>query len=222
MNDPCEPACGGPGALRHGSGDPHGEPSGHGSFGCQEPRLLAAELSLLAHLLSQPVAESLEALEEEALTSAPWLADVLPELRQLPLDAWQGEHTRLFVNGFPKTICPPFVSFWRHGQWGGPLEGVLFQLYQRIGLEVAEGQPLDYLGVLLQASSYCLEVMASKPVDVVSPESEVLTHLLRDHLLLCLPEFAAALRQSAGLIFYRTLGERFERLAVRLAAGGVT
>jgi TorA maturation chaperone TorD len=177
---------------------------------------LAAELTLLAHLLSQPVADSIAALREEA-EHAPWLLELLPELQQWPLDAWQGEHTRLFVNGFPKTIAPPFASAWRHGQWGGPRDGLLLDLYQQLGLQRIDTPP-DYLGTLLQVTAFCLQQMATSPEQNREQLQPVLTRLVGDELLPWLPAFATALQEGAELALYRSLGARCQAIMQPLRA----
>ena len=76
------------------------------------------ELRDLAFLLGRPDAEGPAVLGEMA-ASRPWLAEAVTEIRALPLEEWQGEHTRLFVTGYPHTPCPPFASAWLDGRMQG-------------------------------------------------------------------------------------------------------
>ena len=79
-------------------------------------------LQLAAMLLGRPDENSLPTLRELATEHA-WLRPPVDELMDLPLQEWQGEHTRLFINGYPKTPCAPFESIYRHGRMAGPACG---------------------------------------------------------------------------------------------------
>ena len=69
----------------------------------------AQTLRLYSGLLASPGSGSLEVLRELA-GEHEWLRQPLAELENLPLGEWQAEHTRLFISGHPKTVCPPFES----------------------------------------------------------------------------------------------------------------
>ncbi len=56
------------------------------------------QLRVLAALLAHPAEDALDALRD-LLPRAPWLAECIVELEGPTLEGWQGEHTRLFVNG---------------------------------------------------------------------------------------------------------------------------
>ena len=161
------------------------------------------ELQLLSALFAAPTAESLTLLREEA---APyyWLQPALDELTQWPLDHWQAEHTRLFINGYPDTPCIPFASHWRHGCMQGPVVDELADLFHRIGV-ASDGMPNDYLGVLLEVAAL---LDGERP-----PGYEVLLQELWSmHLQPWLPRMAAALREHSRLQLYRTLGIRLQAL----------
>ncbi|MBF0124470.1 MAG: molecular chaperone TorD family protein [Magnetococcales bacterium] len=176
-----------------------------GKFDVIVSRMEARQLLLLAGLLAYPEEASYAVLVEVAATDAPWLAAALPELQAIALDAWQGEHTRLFINGFPKTICPPFESVWRHGCMAGAAAEQLSILYQQAGLEWFGGSAPDYLGVILECVAYCL---------TTSDDSlqSVLEQLVTDHLRLWVPTFAATLSRETDLVLYRLLGEQLQKL----------
>ena len=86
------------------------------------------ELRVLSMLLGAPDGDAREAVADLA-RQFPWLDAATAQLRKLPLEEWQAEHTRLFVNGFPSTPCPPFESAYRDGHLFGArvdeLEGKL-------------------------------------------------------------------------------------------------
>ncbi len=173
-------------------------------------------LRLLAALLAQPEDDALDALRDQ-LGTAPWLAPAIAELEALPLTEWQGEHTRLFVNGYPRTPCPPFESAYRHGQMGGSAREELSGLYARAGLR-ATGAPPDYLGTLLEYAAFLTEqcTQPAGPTEARTgedPPGNLLAALWEEHLSTWLPRFASDLRDAAALELYRILGAQIAELA---------
>ncbi|MBF0160538.1 MAG: molecular chaperone TorD family protein [Magnetococcales bacterium] len=168
----------------------------------------ASQLRVLAGILAYPETESYAFLAESAATDAPWLSAALPELQTIALDTWQGEHTRLFINGFPKTVCPPFESVWRHSRMDGLAREQLLQIYSQAGLELVDGSVPDYLGVLLECSAYCL-TMADHSLH------PLLEQLVNDHLRLWVPDFATTLEREAELSLYRLLAQQLQLLFER-------
>lgn len=75
-------------------------------------------LLFAAQLLGVPDATALATLQAMQPTW-PQLQPAVLELQGLPLGEWQAEHTRLFISGYPHTACPPFESFYRHGDLHG-------------------------------------------------------------------------------------------------------
>lgn len=114
------------------------------------------ELRVLSRLLAHPEGDALEGLKE-VVPHYPWLAEAVAELEGITMEQWQGEHTRIFINGFPRTLAPPFMSAWSEGQMAGHGVRALRQVYQATGLEPAEGMPGDYLGTMLEFLAYLLE-----------------------------------------------------------------
>ena len=159
------------------------------------------ELRTLATLLAQPEGDALDALRD-LLPSAPWLAEGVAELGKVPMEHWQAEHTRLFINGWPKTPCPPFESAYRQGQMSGTAVGDLDDLYQRAGLQASE-VPSDYLGTMLECAAWLSER---------DEGADLLRELADDHLSIWVPRFACDLQDSAALVLYRALGGRIARL----------
>lgn len=159
-------------------------------------------LRILAALLGSPTGESLAALREAAQELA-WLAPAVQELKTLPLDRWQGEHTRLFISGFPKTACPPFESAYRHGSMGGESVTQLLDLYERVGL-VPDGVQADYLGVALECAAYLLENEGT--------ESDTWRELWDEHLGRWVCKFAMDLVEQSRLELYRSLGRELAAL----------
>ncbi len=163
--------------------------------------VMSDELQLFALLLGAPEPESLVVLEAMA-EGHPWLAAPLAELKHLPLDKWQGEHTALFVSGYPHTIAPPFISALRHGQMGGGVEEALIDFYQRLGLQPDE-MPADYLGTLFECAAW----LQSQPDRAAEWEA-----LWQEYLLPALPDFSRRLIEHSGLQLYRAMGKRLEEI----------
>jgi TorA maturation chaperone TorD len=186
----------------------------------------AEDLKLLAALLAQPADDGLDLLRHW-LPGHPWLAPAIDELAGLPLAEWQAEHTRLFVNGYPKTPCPPFESAYREGRMGGTSGEQLRDLYRRVGL-AATGAPSDYLGALLECAAYltgqcgllqpplkhtAAPAGTSPPGTAGESPCTLLATLWHDHLGRWLPRFAQDLQDAAQLRLYRLLGERLAALS---------
>lgn len=163
----------------------------------------ARRLRQWAALLAYPEGEALAAVRE-LRTVADWPSSAaLAELAALPLERWQAEYTRLFINGYPTTPCPPFAT----AHWGPGVAEELQALYHRAGLH-APPEWADYLGTLLDCAAYLLEV---------APQAAVLAELRDDYLAVWLPRFAAALQTHAALQLYRELGAVLGEVPAELA-----
>lgn len=160
------------------------------------------EAILLAGLLAAPAEGALEVLREFQ-EQAPWLDRAINELELMPLDQWQGEHTRLFVTGYPKTVCPPFESAYREGRMDGNAAAELEALYAEMGLGVEE-MPADFLGTMLGCAGH----LAAEG----QAEGPQWRALWQDHLLEWVPDFTRDLRANSGLLLYRLLADRLELL----------
>lgn len=169
------------------------------------PNISPHKLRLLAGLLAMPGEESLAIVEELAQTET-WLQPAVTELQSesWTLQHWQGEHTYLFINGHPKTACPPFESSYIHGHQNGFVCDELLRIYQRIGLQPIEGVFPDYLGMILEVAAYLAE---QQPVD-----TETLETLWQTHLARWVPKFAKDLQQHSHLQLYQQLGVKLQEL----------
>ena len=164
--------------------------------------MVSRRLRSLALLLAHPGEDSLETVV--ALSqSEPWLQSAVHELKGMPLELWQAEHTRLFINGYPGTLAPPFESAYRHGQLYGAAAGELSDLYRQAGLGPSEAPP-DYLGTELEFAAWLLET---------KDPSALLSVLWEEHLALWLPRFCSDLARGARLKLYVSLAHELEQLA---------
>lgn len=166
-------------------------------------KVTAEQLEVLALLFGAPESGSLEVLEALAEKHL-WLASPLAELRQLPLERWQGEHTALFVSGYPKTVAPPFISAFRYGQMGGGIEEELLGFYHRLGLEPND-MPADYIGTLFECAAWLLSQQEERRAE--------LEELWQQYLLPVLPEFSECLIKQGGLQLYKAMGRELARIS---------
>ena len=162
-------------------------------------------LRLLSGLLASPGIESLEVLRELAAEHA-WMEKPVVELEQMPLEEWQAEHTRLFISGHPKTVCPPFESSFLSGTMFSTASDQLADLYRRAGLQ-AEGLPPDYLGTQLECAAYLSEQPCNHG-------SELLQELWQEHLAAWLPRFGSTLQKESRLLLYRLFGLQLTELSL--------
>lgn len=167
------------------------------------------QLQLMALLLGTPVRGSLEILETLA-GEHPWLAEPLAELGAVPLQQWQGEHTALFVSGYPKTVAPPFISALRHGSMGGGAEEDLRGFYRRLGVEPND-MPADYLGTLFECAAWLSSQQPERQAE--------LDELWQHYLLPVMPDFAQRLASHDGLKLYREMGRELIRIADFIGTG---
>ncbi|MDD3761619.1 MAG: molecular chaperone TorD family protein [Acidithiobacillus sp.] len=152
-----------------------------------------------AMALAEPDGESLDLLREQPYQPL-WLATALQELSSLPLDVWQGEHTRLFT--FP-ALCPPFASaYLEEGTLNGHRAAALETFYADLGL-LSTGLPADYLGTICECAAFLHEENGP----------EVLRGFCQDTLSDWLDRFLGDLTSQSELLFYRGLAQELARLA---------
>ncbi len=159
-------------------------------------------LYLLAHLLGAPEHDALEALGELSLTW-PWLSGAVEQARSVSLEHWQAEHTRLFLSGFPHTVCPPFASAYLHGCLGNSmlLEELRF-FYETLGLEVTAAGFEDFLGTMLECAAR-----------LVDPRYEVQLQWFWSHYLESwVPRFTNDLQHGTNMQLYRDIAIQIDTL----------
>jgi TorA maturation chaperone TorD len=156
-------------------------------------------LLFAAQLLGAPDATALATLQAMQPTW-PQLQPAVLELQGLPLGEWQAEHTRLFISGYPHTACPPFESFYRHGDLHGKAVDELEQLYLHAGLEPVADVSADYLGLMLEYAAYLVNLDTARA-------NEWHQELWQKHLNGWLPRFINDLRQHSFLQLYQLLAD---------------
>lgn len=161
---------------------------------------LSNELNLLASLLNAPDLCTKEAVLELA-EHYPWLKPATEELEKLPVDVWQAEHKRLFLDcAFALQPCD-FKQLTRRPH-GPPLK-TLQQLYKRMGLGFAETSA-DYFGTLLECAAY---LNANPNLGKI-----YWSELWHDHLACWIPGFCKELKAESRLAIYRVIAERLNML----------
>ncbi len=154
----------------------------------------AAELRFCAACLAEPNTGALAALDLASVWQ-PWLGSAIRQLMHAGLDAWRGEHTRLFV---VPALAPPFASAFREGGINGAASRAAEEFYATLGLATREGLPADYLGSLLECEAYLLENAAVQDAEAFR----------RTFIADWIERFVASLSEHSTLEFYRGLGER--------------
>jgi TorA maturation chaperone TorD len=167
----------------------------------------AQSLKLHGFLLRKPdqdLLDRLQTLSEEHR----WMQAGLHELTLTPLEAWQGEYTRLFVEGDPKTPAPPYESVYRQQERETQVLQRLQALYREAGLNIGE-KPADYLGTQL---AFAAQLAASDDPRA----SRWLVRLWRDHLQQWLPRFVADVCEHSQLLIYRLWGGQLTLLSKQM------
>ena len=111
----------------------------------------------------------------------------------------QAEYTRLFLNGYPRSVCPPYESVYleqrMHGEWEMKVEpGLIDHL----------ATELEFLAFLASAESL--------DGDMSTEARKASDEFLQTHLRRWTPRFIADLKAGAKLDCYRMLGELMENV----------
>lgn len=170
-------------------------------------KAIAQQLQLFSMLLGAPQVDSLDLLYA-LRRQHPWLQSPIDELEAISLQHWQGEHTMLFVNGYPRTVAPPFLSALRSGQMGGAEEEAMRDFYRQLGLEV-NAMPADYLGTTFECGAWLLLQEARR-----DDEFEVLWN---QHLYPAIADFARRLIEHPGLRLYQQMGMQLSLMIRQLS-----
>lgn len=134
-------------------------------------------------------------------------SSALEDLKSEPLEEVQYEYTRLFVNGYPKTACPPYESVYREGTMLGESAMDVYLIYRDWGLEVSEEEAGDHLAVMLEFLYYLASLRkVADDEEKLKAVEEAIEGFWRDHLKPWLPQFAGDLTESAEMPFYARLG----------------
>jgi TorA maturation chaperone TorD len=136
-------------------------------------------------------------LEDPSLPLSAFMQE-LGKLAALPLDQVQGEHTRLFINAYPRVPCPPYESVYREGELLGDVADRVALEYCRWGL--LSGEHVDHAGAELEFLAFLLTLGTFESLAAAD-------RFLKEHVLRWMPTWAEDLVLASQLGFYRAAGE---------------
>ena len=127
---------------------------------------------------------------------------LIAAFEQDELEIVQGEYTRLFINGYPKTPCPPYESVYREQRMLGNASLEVQESYMEWGMTV--DTPLsDHLATELEFLSF-LASAESEP-SIAEEAVEATQHFMTAHIDRWVPQFSNDLQKSATLDVYKQL-----------------
>ena len=109
---------------------------------------LAKEFFLVGKLFTYPTLEMKEELEKVVTEDS--FHNILSKVDSKNIENLQGEYTRLFVSGYPSTPCPPYFSAFKTGLVVSDHTDALYDIYDKYGIEIPEGQFPDFIPILME------------------------------------------------------------------------
>lgn len=120
----------------------------------------------------------------------------------------QAEYTRLFLNGYPRTICPPYESVYLEQRMHGEAAVAVAAAYAEWEMSVEPGL-IDHLATELEFLAFLAS--AESLENAVSEEArKAAERFTQQHLTRWTPQFVADLKAGATMDVYRMLGEVME------------
>ena len=125
------------------------------------------------------------------------------ELSELPRDQIEPDFVTLFINGYPKTIAPPYESLFRGSTTMlGPTSDDVIQYYVKYQLEPTEDSTLpDALSIELDFVGFLLSQ---------EPDNEDIKEFVNEHLLTWVFDFTDKIKESE-IEIYKKLADLFKR-----------
>jgi TorA maturation chaperone TorD len=123
-------------------------------------------------------------------------------------EALQAEYTRLFLNGYPRTICPPYESVYLEQRMHGEAAIAVAAAYAEWEMKVEPGL-IDHLATELEFLAF-LASAESLDGDMSAEARKTSNEFLQKHLRRWTPQFIVDLKAGAKLDAYRMLGELVE------------
>lgn len=120
----------------------------------------------------------------------------------------QAEYTRLFLNGYPRTICPPYESVYLEKRMHGESTVAVQAAYAEWEMSVEPGL-IDHLATELEFLAF-LASAESLDGDMSADARKAADAFMQQHLSRWTPQFVADLKAGAKLDAYRMLGELME------------
>ncbi|NTW47242.1 MAG: molecular chaperone TorD family protein, partial [Chlorobaculum sp.] len=123
-------------------------------------------------------------------------------------EALQAEYTRLFLNGYPRTVCPPYESVYLEQRMHGEAAVAVAAAYAEWEMKVEPGL-IDHLATELEFLAF-LASAESLDGDMSTEARKASDEFFQKHLRRWTPRFIADLKSGAKLDCYRMLGELME------------
>jgi len=127
-------------------------------------------------------------------------SEAIDELRTLPPEELQAEHTRLFINSFPTLPCPPYESAYREMLLMGDYAEEVSKYYSLYDLLIPEEDLPDHISYELDFMRFLLE----------EGDLELAREFFEEHILQWVPDFIADLKNESRLKFYRFVASFLE------------
>jgi TorA maturation chaperone TorD len=120
----------------------------------------------------------------------------------------QAEYTRLFLNGYPRTVCPPYESVYLEQRMHGESTVAVQAAYAEWEMSVEPGL-IDHLATELEFLAF-LASAESLDGGMSADARKAADAFMQQHLSRWTPQFVADLKAGAKLDAYRMLGELME------------
>ncbi|UWX57129.1 molecular chaperone TorD family protein [Chlorobaculum sp. MV4-Y] len=128
-------------------------------------------------------------------------------------EALQAEYTRLFINGYPHTVCPPYESVYLEKRMHGEATVAVAAAYAEWEMSVEPGL-IDHLATELEFLAF-LASAESLNKAVSKDTRKAMERFTRQHLCRWIPQLIADLKAGAKLDCYRILGEVMENILAK-------
>jgi len=165
-------------------------------------RLLAQALTYPETTFAAQLQQTISTIDLNTLDNPqcalPGFITAVGNLKHIPLEHIQAEHTRLFINAYPHLPCPPYESAYREGVLLGNAAEAVNRIYREHGI-VVTGEEVDHAAVELEFMAFLLTLADDDAIATARS-------FLESHLLKWMPDFAADIRRASKLDFFRETG----------------
>ncbi len=121
----------------------------------------------------------------------------------------QGEYTRLFLNGYPHTVCPPYESIYLEKRMHGDAAVAVQKAYSEWEMSVEAGL-IDHLSTELEFLAF-LASAESLGNEVSKDAQKAAEQFIKRHICRWMPQFTEDMKEGAKMDCYRMLGEMMEQ-----------
>jgi putative dimethyl sulfoxide reductase chaperone len=126
------------------------------------------------------------------------------------IEQLQAEYTRLFINGYPGTPCPPYESVYREHRMHGESSIGVQDAYRAWDLSVAPGL-IDHISTEFEFLSFLSSAESIDHTLAIKAHNSI-SLFMTEHLCRWVPKFIADLKRSATMESYALLGSLMESM----------